>query len=164
MRIAGLALMAAAIVPAAMYAQDLPVYKVDFTLHDSADTAAKNGRKYSMLVNSSRKATMKVGNRVPAATGASGVGQGMQFTYIDVGVNIDCIVEERGGKLTMHADLDMSTAIPPEKTGGGINPTISQIKIAMDTTAVSGKPTVVASFDDPSTSRKFDVDVTLTKM
>jgi hypothetical protein len=28
----------------------------------------------------------------------------------------------------------------------------------------SGKPTVVASFDDPVTSRKFDIDVTITKM
>jgi hypothetical protein len=44
------------------------------------------------------------------------------------------------------------------------NPTVSQIKINMDTTLMPGKPTVVASFDDPATARRFDVDVTLTKM
>jgi hypothetical protein len=28
----------------------------------------------------------------------------------------------------------------------------------------AGKPTVVASFDDPVTARKFDIDVSVTKM
>jgi hypothetical protein len=163
-------LAAAMIVPAAMYAQDaheVGLYKVDFTLRDSTDTAAKNGRKYSLLINGRNKAVLRVGNRVPAATGGSaGIGQSnMQFTYLDIGVNIDCTVDERNGKYLMHADLDLSTAIPPEKTGSAVpNPTISQIKINMETTLVPGKPTIVASFDDPGTSRKFDVDVTLTKM
>ena len=170
MRITALALAAAMIVPVAIHAQDVHepgVYKVDFTIHDSTDTAAKNGRRYSMLINGRNKAVMRVGNRVPAVTGGGGgIGQvNTQFTYLDIGVNIDCTVEERGGKYLMHADMDMSTAIPAEKTGNAVpNPTISQIKIAMDTTLVAGKPTVVASFDDPATSRKFDVDVTLTKM
>jgi hypothetical protein len=170
MRIAGLVLAAAMTLPASMLAQDTHdagLYKVEFTLHDSTDTAAKSGRKYTLLVNGRIKSVLKVGNRVPAATGgSSGIGQtNMQFTYLDVGVNIDCTVDERNGKYLMHADLDMSTAIPAEKTGGPVpNPTISQVKINLDTTLTPGKPTVVASFDDPATSRKFDVDVTMTKM
>jgi hypothetical protein len=63
----------------------------------------------------------------------------------------------------MHADLDISTAVMPEKNAVQ-NPTISQIKLNVDTSVPSGKPTVVASFDDPVTSRKFDIDVTITKM
>jgi type II secretory pathway component GspD/PulD (secretin) len=136
-------------------------------MHDSTDTAAKNGRKYSLLINGRQKAVLKVGNRVPAATGgSSGIGQGnMQFTYIDIGVNIECTVDERNGRYLMHADMDLSTVIPAEKSGNPVpNPTISQIRINIETTLISGKPTVVASFDDPGTARKFDVDVTLTKM
>jgi len=153
-----------------MYAQDareFPVYKAEFTLHDSADAAAKSGRKYTLLVNGARRATMNVGNRVAYPTGGSGgVGQSnTQFQYYDVGVNIDCTVEERGGKYMMHADLNLSTMVPPDKpAAGNLGPTVSQIKINMDTTIAPGKPTVVASFDDPTSSRKFDVDVTLTKM
>jgi hypothetical protein len=171
MRITGLALAAAMIAPAAaVYAQDVRdvgLYKVDFTMRDSTDTAAKNGRKYSLLINGRNKSVMKVGNRVPAATGGGGgIGQpNTQFTYLDIGVNIDCTVDEHNGKYLMHADMDLSTVIPAERTGGAVpNPTISQIKINMETTLTPGKPTVVASFDDPATSRKFDVDVTLTKM
>jgi hypothetical protein len=171
MRIGGLALAAALLVPvAAAYAQDvreIGVYKMEFTLRDSTDPLAKSGRKYSLLINGGNKAVMKVGNRVPATTGGTGgIGQGGgQFTYLDIGVNIECIVEERNGKYLVHADLDMSTVVPAEKSGSGLpNPTISQIRISINTTLLPGKPTMVASFDDPSTARKFDVDVTLTKM
>jgi hypothetical protein len=170
MQMKALVLAAAMIAPAAIVAQDtheVGVYKVDFTMHDSTDTAAKNGRKYSMLINGRNKAVMKVGNRVPAVTGGSGgIGQvNTQFTYLDVGVNIDCTVDERNGKYMLHADMDLSTVIPADKAGTGVpNPTISQIKINMDTTVTPGKPTLVASFDDPGTSRRFDVDVTMTKM
>ena len=157
-----LALAAATLIPAAAaYAQDTrELYKVEFTLRDSADPVAKNGRKYSMLLVSRIKSVMKVGNRVPVSTGGAG-----PFTYIDVGVNIECVVDERGGKFAMHTDMDVSTVLPLDKSAlPGSNPTISQIKLNFDTAVPPGKPTVVASFDDPSTSRRFDVDVTMTKM
>ena len=65
----------------------------------------------------------------------------------------------------MHADLDISTAVMPDKTASAVqNPTISQIRLNIDTTIPPGKPTVVASFDDPVTARKFDIDVAITKM
>jgi hypothetical protein len=73
-------------------------------------------------VNRGLKTVFKVGNSVPVVTG------GTQFTYIDVGMNIDCMVAENS---------------PVQ------NPTISQIKLSLDTSVAAGKPTVVASFDDP---------------
>jgi hypothetical protein len=150
-----------------MHAQDSrDTYKVDFTIRDSGDAGGKAGRKYSMLITRNVKTIFKVGNRVPVVSGGTGaVGGNAQFTYIDVGMNIDCVVGEAGGKLAIHADLDISTAVMPDKSPNAANaPTISQIKLNMDTTVVPGKPTVVASFDDPVTSRKFDLDVTITKM
>jgi hypothetical protein len=88
-----------------------------------------------------------------------------QFQYFDIGVNIDCTIEERSGKYMMHADLDLSTVVLPDKAAAAtLAPTVSQIKINMDTTVAPGKPTVVSSFDDPTSSRKFDVEVLLTKM
>jgi hypothetical protein len=129
-------------------------------LHDSTDVAAKNGRKYSLLINGNNKSVMKVGNRAPVASGGSG-----QFSYIDIGVNIECVVGERNGRYGVHANMDLSTVIPPDKAATAIpNPTISQIRIDIDTTVTPGKPTVVASFDDPGTARKVEIDVLLTKM
>jgi hypothetical protein len=106
-----------------------------------------------------------VGNRVPVVTGSANSGGNVQFTYVDVGVNIDCTVNDNNSNLTVHADLDISTAVTPEKGANPpLTPTISQIKLNLETALTPGKPTVVASFDDPVTSRKFDVDVTIAKM
>jgi hypothetical protein len=150
----------------AVHAQDSSTYKVDFTIRDTGDAGGKTGRKYSLLVNPGHKTTFKVGNRVPVTTaGTGGVGGNVQFTYIDVGMNIECTVGENNSRLMLRGDVDISTAVMPEK---GVNaapaPTISQIRLSLDTAVAPGKPTTVASFDDPVTSRKFDVDVTITKM
>ena len=156
-------LVAAVLAPlAAAQATHPPaVFKVDFTIRDSGDAGAKAGRKYSLLVNERQRGTFRVGNRVPTAT--SNAPGSTQFTYIDVGVNIDCTVAEQDGKFAIHADLDLSNAVNAEKNPNA-NPTISQIKLNIDTTLVPAKPAIVASFDDPVTSRKFDVEVFVTKI
>ena len=171
MRISAWMMAAALLGPGlAAHAQDAresSTYKVDFTIRDTGDAGGKTGRKYSLLVNHGVKTTFKVGNRVPVASGGMSGGAlvNTQFTYIDVGMNIDCVVAESGSKFAMHADLDISTAVMPDKNPSAVqNPTISQIRLNLDTTVAPGKPTVVASFDDPVTSRKFDVDVAIAKM
>jgi hypothetical protein len=154
-------LIAAVLAPLAAAQAHVPaVYKVDITIRDSGDAGAKTGRKYSMLVNERQRGTFRVGNRVPMAT-SNGPGN-TQFTYVDVGVNLDCTVAEQDGKFAIHADLDLSSAVNAEKNPNA-NPTISQIKLNIDTTLTPAKPTVVASFDDPVTSRKFEVEAVVTK-
>jgi len=146
---------------------DNATYKVDFTIRDSGDAGGKAGRKYSMQVSRGVKSTFRVGNRVPVATGSMSAGAAAvntQFTYIDVGLNIECTVAERGTRFATHSDLDISTAVMPEKTSAVQNPTISSIRLNIDTTVLPGKPTVVASFDDPVTARKFDIDVAVSKI
>ena len=153
-------LLAALLAPlAAAQANRGAIYKIDFTIRDTGDAAGKSGRKYSMLVTEHQKSIFKVGNRVPMASSSQGLGT--QFTYVDVGVNIDCVIEERDSKVAMHADLDLSNAVNPNAAA---NPTISQIKLVIDTTVTPGKPAVVASFDDPVTSRKFEVEASAAKM
>ena len=136
-----------------------PIYRAEFTIRDSGDPGAKAPRKYTLTLAEHVKSTFKVGNRVPMATGTAG--GATQYTYVDVGVNIDCVVGEQEGRVGMHADVDLSTAVASDKSP---NPTISQIRLNIDTTLAAGKPSVVASFDDPVTSRKFEVEVMLTKL
>ena len=64
----------------------------------------------------------------------------------------------------MRADMDLSTAIAAEKGSPITNPTISQIKLGIETAILPGKPTIVASFDDPITSRKFEIEAIATKV
>jgi hypothetical protein len=151
--------------PLCAQSQQRDLYKVEFTIRDTGDAGGKTGRKYSLLVYAREKAVFKIGNRVPVATSSSSGGMtNTQFTYVDVGVNIDVSLSEEGaGRTGMHAEMDLSSAISNEKSPG-MSPTISQIRLSISTSTPPGKPTVVASFDDPVTSRKFDVEALVTKV
>jgi len=155
-------LLAVVLMSAPLCAQQRDVFKVEFTVRDSGDAGGKTGRKYSLLVYGQDKGVFKIGNRVPVPAGGGGM-QNTQFTYLDVGVNIDVMLQEAMGKIGMRADLDLSTAIVNEKLPGAA-PTISQIKMAISTAIPPGKPTIVASFDDPVTARKFDVEALVNKV
>jgi hypothetical protein len=146
-------------------AQEGSTFKVDFTIRDSGDAGGKAGRKYSLLVNRNVKTTFRVGNGVPVVNGSTSPGANPQISYIDVGMNIDCTVNETGTKFAIRGDLDISTAVMADKAPNAANaPTISQIRVSLDTTVAPGKATTVASFDDPVTSRKFDLDVAIARI
>src|ERR1035441_9729416 len=74
--------------------------KGDSTVRDPGDAGGKAGRKYSMLVSPGHKTTFKVGNRVPVVTGSAGMGGNVQFTTVDVGINIDCSVSDNNSNIT----------------------------------------------------------------
>src|ERR1700704_78016 len=128
----GLAVFLTAALPAygqeAKIAPQIAGYKVEFNLRDHNDAAAKAGRRYSMLVNTTGKGVFKVGNRVPVATGSGGNGVNTQFMYVDVGLNIDCLIRESEGKVGLRADFDVSSIVQPDKAGGPVsaNPIIGQ--------------------------------------
>jgi hypothetical protein len=175
------ALLAAALLLPALtvHAQNQsPTYKVDFNIRDGADTAAasKASRHYTLLVEPGRKSLFKVGNRVPVATGSFQPGVGgvgvnplvnTQYTYLDIGVNIECSVSEMNGRIALHGNLDLSTVAQNGTAAGAANPpnpTVVQTKLDLDTAVEAGKPTVIASIDDPVTTRHFQVEATVSRV
>jgi len=84
---------------------------------------------------------------------------GSQTTYADVGINIETRLHEAGGKVLLTSNIDMSSARP-----GGGTPTIAQVQVDVNTTVTPGKPTLVASIDDPATQHKLDVEATVTRL
>ncbi|WP_321471841.1 hypothetical protein [uncultured Paludibaculum sp.] len=168
------ALCSAALAPA----QDRPdptVYRVEFQLRDGGDKAAPIVRRYSMLMDPSGKGSFRLGQRVPYSTGAvqavSSGGQptplvSTQFQYAEVGVNIDCRLRETGTKVALNSDLEISTVTAPDKgsTSNPLMPTIGSMRLSVAAVLTPGKPTSVASIDDPVTHRKFEVEATVTKV
>ena len=63
-------------------------YKLDFVVKEVEGTKVLNSRAYSMIVStekSSPPSSIRTGSRVPTPTSAGNT----QFTYIELGVNID---------------------------------------------------------------------------
>ena len=145
-----------------------PLYKVEINFRDANDAGSMTDRRYTMLVSDSRKAVFKVGNKSPVASGSitpatTGSVVSTQFTYLDIGVNIECFLQAVGSRIAVHGSLDMSNIASESLVAGVRNPTIRQTRLDLDTTVELGKPTEVASIDDPLTSRKLQVEVTVTK-
>ena len=138
------------------------VYKVDFNIHDGRDSAAKPGRRYTLLVRNNNKSTFRVGDRIPYATGSSP--QAAQYSYLDTGVNIDCIARELSEKVALYAEVDLSSVVPGARSTTGPNPTVTQTRLVINTVLTQGQPALVASFDDPVTTRKLDVEATVSKV
>jgi hypothetical protein len=161
----------ALLLPMAVHAQekkDPGIYKVEFNIHDNGP-AAKPGLHYTLLVEPNRKAIFKVGNRVPVASGSFQPGGNplvsTQYTYLDIGIAIECVVSEMNGKIVMHGSLDLSTVVEHDAgshASNPPNPTVGQTKLELDTAVDPGKPTVIAAIDDPTNLRHFQVEATVT--
>jgi general secretion pathway protein D len=86
-----------------------------------------------------QKATLKIGDRVPVATGSFQPGIGgvginplvnTQFQYLDVGVNIDITPRVHAGReVSMKVSLDISSVTGQSNIGGISQPVIGQRKI-----------------------------------
>jgi general secretion pathway protein D len=99
-------------------------------------------------VSDGEKATLKIGDRVPVATGSfqAGVGVGVgggagvvnplvntQFQYIDVGVNIDVTPRVHpDGDISLKLSIEVSSITGSSNIGGINQPVISQRKIEHD--------------------------------
>jgi len=158
-------------------AQENPLapYRVEFRIRDGSDAAAKSVRRYTMLIESTGHGSLKIGERVPVASGSFQSGAGgagvnplvnTQFNYLDVGVNIEAKITRQDDKVAIVATLDMSTLVEHKQQSGSAvlpNPTVAQVRIAVNSLVPVGKPTLVASIDDPVTQHRFDVEALVTK-
>jgi len=90
----------------------------------------------------SQKATLKIGDRQPTATGSYSPGVGgvginalvnTQFTYIDVGVNVDLTPRVHdNGEVSMHVEVEISSVNGKVNLGGIEQPIIGQRKVIHD--------------------------------
>jgi general secretion pathway protein D len=138
------------------YSLTLPGAVANFVLTDNKTRIIQDPE---IRVTDGQKATLKIGNRVPVATGSfqAGVGVGVgggagvvnplvntQFQYIDVGVNIDVTPRVHpDNQVSMKLSIEIS-AIAGSSNIGGINqPVISQRKIEHDVRLKEGEVSVL---------------------
>jgi general secretion pathway protein D len=103
------------------------------------DAATKIIQNPQIRALDGQKATLKIGDRVPVATGSFQPGIGgvginplvnTQFQYLDVGVNIDITPRVHAGReVTLKVSLDISSVTGQSNIGGISQPVIGQRKI-----------------------------------
>ena len=143
------------------------VGNVAFSISSGSFTALASDSNSKVLQNpqirvlNDEKATLRIGDRVPIATGsfASGlVGGGSisplvstQFQYLDVGVNIDITPHIHANReVTLKMSLDVSTVSGEQSIGGITQPVIGQRRIEHSTQLADGEVNVLAGILEDS--------------
>ena len=110
-----------------------------------------------------QKATLKIGERVPVATGSFQPGIGgvginplvnTQFQYLDVGVNIDITPRVHAGReVTLKVAMDISSVTGQSNIGGISQPIIGQRKIEHEIRLKEGEVNILGGILEDSTTR-----------
>jgi len=100
-----------------------------------------------------QKATLKIGEKVPTASGSfqpgvAGVGVSplvnTQFTYLDVGVNMEVLPRvHENNEVSLHIDLDISQVDSYQNLGGISEPEIGQNKETADVRLREGEVNLI---------------------
>jgi general secretion pathway protein D len=114
-----------------------------------SDTGTKVLQSPEIRSVDNQKATLKVGQKEPIASGSFQPGIGgvginplvnTQFTFIDVGVNLDLTPKvHENGEISMHVEVEISQVTGMVNLGGISQPIISQEKVIHDVRMKDGE-------------------------
>jgi len=139
-------------------------YRLTFTITES-DGGKKIGVQHtSMVMEAGQRTTMKNGSKVPVATGSytsSGATTQTQFTYLDVGINIDATLNEVAGGAQLKAKVEQSSATEDKEIAGIHEPVVRQSVMEGVSMLQVGKPEVVGSLDITGSTRHLDIEVVM---
>jgi general secretion pathway protein D len=110
-----------------------------------------------------QKASLKIGERVPVATGSFQPGIGgvginplvnTQFQYLDVGVNIDVTPHVHADReVTLKITMEISSVVGQSSIGGISQPIIGQKKIEHEIRLKDGESSLIGGIFDDSQTR-----------
>jgi general secretion pathway protein D len=111
-----------------------------------------------------QKATLKIGERVPVATGSFQPGIGgvginplvnTQFQYLDVGVNIDVTPHVHADReVTLKISMEISSVVGQSSIGGISQPIIGQKKIEHEIRLRDGESSLIGGIMDDSQTKQ----------
>ena len=119
----------------------------------AGDANTKVLQKPQLWALNNEKATLKIGDRIPIATGSFGATGGTQgygalvntqFQYIDVGVNIDITPHIHSDReVTLKMTLEISSVTGTQNIGGINQPTIGQRRVDLELRLLDGEVNLV---------------------
>ncbi len=143
------------------FSMSLPSALLQLTL---ADTKTKVLQAPQLRSVDGVKASLKIGERQPTATGSFQPGIGgvginplvnTQFNFIDVGVNVDLLPHVHdNGDVSMHIELDISTVAGKVNLGGIDQPIIGQRKVIHDVRMHDGEVNLLGGLINQQDSKQ----------
>ena len=140
-------------------------YRLTYTITDIDNGKTVGGLHFSVVVVTGGRTTLKNGSKVPIATGSydagNSHGEQTQFTYLDVGLNIDASLDESPSGTRLKSKVERSS-IGEETSGlGKQDPVVRQTVLEGTAILTPGKPVMLGSMDVTGSTRHLDVDVVM---
>lgn len=134
-----------------------------------SDSNTRVLQKPQIRAMDSEKATLKIGDRIPVATGSyqSGLTNGIntQFTYIDVGINVDIIPYVHAGReVTLKMAFEISSVTGEQTVDGVTEPTIGQRRIEHQARLADGEVNLIGGILQDSETHSLSGYPWLTKI
>lgn len=149
----------------------IPPYSFTALAGDSNTKVLQNPELWAI---DNQKATLKVGDRIPIATGSFGATGGTQgygalvntqFQYLDVGVNIDITPHIHSDReVTLKMTLEVSSVTGTQNIGGISQPTIGQRRIELESRLQDGEVNLVGGILDDTETQSLSGYPWLTKI
>ena len=143
----------------------IPTYRLAFSIFELQDGKRTNQRDYSLLLQADDRGgnKMKIGSKIPLEIGKE------QFTYTDVGFDLECSAfETLNNKLSVRVEWNVSSFPIAEQNADprsvGNRPVLRSISQRLHSVLTPGKPQIITSMDDVNTNKRFQVEVTATKV
>lgn len=145
-------------------------YRLVWTITDVDNGKTVGTQHYSMMVFTGLQTSMKLGSKIPVATGtyngSNKDGMETQFQYLDIGLNIRASVFElspgvASSRLRLTSEIEQSSAaVEDERTIAGVRePVVRQAVLEGSSMITVGKPLIIGSLDVPGSTRHLDVEV-----
>ena len=145
-------------------------YRIEFNVREIEDGKRLNSRNYMMVVEDGDWGKIRVGGRVPYQTSEH------QFQFQDIGMNIDCRPHEQEDSVALAIHVEFSSVVPQTEVAPTVvlpkidaaltfKPVVVRTERAeVESMVKPGKPTLVASMDDVISNRRYEIEVTATKV
>jgi hypothetical protein len=135
-------------------------YKLDFALKELESGKVMNTRSYSLIVSTDKNSpstSIRTNSKVPISTTPG------QFSYYDVGVNIDCsLIKEAQRDLALTVSAEIITT---QREGSGLsNPVVRSNRWTSRVAVPLKKPTTLFSSDDTVTKGQLQLELTATQI
>ena len=144
-------------------------YRLVYTLTTTEDGKTLPPEHVELDALDGMRTTFKQGSKIPVLTGSYGgtptstrpgeAGVQTQFTYLDVGINIDSTVQSVGDVLSLRVKVERSGVAPDKSSLGDSDPTVEQSVIETVTSLTPGKTVRLGSVDSTGSHRHTEIEV-----
>lgn len=139
-----------------------PAYRLIYTLTESDGGKRIGVEHFAMVVVIGQQAILKQGDKVPVLTGnfnKDTTTQQTEFTYLDVGMNIDATLDRFAGGLRLRSKVEQSSVAPSQSGSNVQDPIIRQSQLQGTSVLTPGKPQILGSIDIVGSTRHVDIEV-----